>query len=169
MQAGTAPVVADVGVASRLEKPLGERQVSINTGLQQRHVGLRRVIDEDIGHVRVGIRKFQRTCAKKRGGNTLKYTYTVCPQCSGCICYTAKLSMICCRQHKMKLVIKSTQISDVASKSYLCEDAGSVCSRFVCCSLLICFLGKPWSLRFPIRWFYRFYIMSISINDTVLW
>lgn len=61
MQAGAAPVVADVGVAPRLQEPLGERQVPINTGLQQRHVGLRRIVDEDIGHVRVGVRKFQRT------------------------------------------------------------------------------------------------------------
>lgn len=123
MQAGTAPVVADVGVASRLEKPLGEGQVSIDAGLQQRHVGLRRVVDEDIGHVRVGIRKFQRTCAKARGGKTLKYAHTVCPQCSGWVCCTANLSTMCCRQHKMKLVIKSPQISDGASKNDLCAPA----------------------------------------------
>lgn len=69
MQPGAAPVVPDVGVASRLEEPLGERQVSINAGLQQRHVGLRRVVDEDIGHVRVGIRKFQRTCVEDQKGD----------------------------------------------------------------------------------------------------
>lgn len=62
MQARAAPVVADVGVATCLKEPLRERQVSINAGLQQRHICLRRIVDEDIGHVRVGIRKFQRTC-----------------------------------------------------------------------------------------------------------
>lgn len=70
MQPGAAPVVTDVGVASRLEEPLGERQVSIDAGLQQRHVGLRRIVDEDIGHVRVGIRKFQRTCIDDQRGKT---------------------------------------------------------------------------------------------------
>lgn len=65
MQARAAPVVTDVGVASRLEEPLGERQVPVDAGLQQRHVGLRRVVDEDIGHVRVGVRKFQRTCREE--------------------------------------------------------------------------------------------------------
>lgn len=66
MQAGAAPVVADVGVTSRLQEPLGKGQVSVDAGLQQRHAGLRRVVDEDIGHVRVGIRKFQRTCIEEK-------------------------------------------------------------------------------------------------------
>ena len=66
MQACAAPVVPDVGIASRLQEPLGEGQVSIDAGLQQRHVGLRRVVDEDIGHVRVGVRKFQRNCDEEK-------------------------------------------------------------------------------------------------------
>lgn len=51
VQARSPAVVPDVGVAACLQEPLGERQVPVDAALQQRHRGLRRVVDEDIGHV----------------------------------------------------------------------------------------------------------------------
>lgn len=109
MQAGAAPVVTDVGVASCLEEPLGKRQISVDAGLQQRHVGLRRIVDEDIGHVRVGIRKFQRTCIQEQIGNNIwQIRRKMCRHKSQLLTIVLMLHLLSSSQHVMVNQCQST-------------------------------------------------------------
>ena len=65
VQARAPAGVPHVGVAARLQQPTPKVQVSVDAGLQQRRAGLRRVVDEDIGHVRVGVGEVQLTWPRR--------------------------------------------------------------------------------------------------------
>lgn len=56
MQSSPSTAVPGVWVESGLQEPFSVSEITVDTGLQQRHGGLQGVVDEDVGHFAPGVR-----------------------------------------------------------------------------------------------------------------